>query len=83
MTRSRPPKLIEDFIDLKWAELDAFALMLRRSSRSAAPVDTIKWVHASPSWPICTILQVVLKVTIDSSPVPIAFRSERGVQDTV
>ena len=44
MSRSRPPKLIEDFIDLKWAELDAFALMLRPSSRSAVPVGPIEWV---------------------------------------
>ena len=44
MSRSRPPKLIEEFIGLKWAELNAFAAMLRPSVRSAAPVGTIEWV---------------------------------------
>lgn len=44
MTRSRSPKLIEAFIALKWAELEAFAAMLQPSLRSAQPVAPIEWV---------------------------------------
>ena len=44
MSRSRPPKLIEELIGLKWAELNAFAAMLRPSLRSAAPVGPTEWV---------------------------------------
>ena len=44
MPRSRPPKLIEPFIALKWAELDTFAAMLRPSLRSAQSAGPIEWV---------------------------------------
>lgn len=43
-THPSAPILIEEILALKWAELDAFAAMLRPSLRSAKGVDPARWV---------------------------------------